>query len=579
MNGLEEVGIPGREYLREALTNCSDPLKAIEEFQIENGILLPSLHVMLPLLDLHGVRRLQFHVSVLEELKEKLLTQIENLGKGENAAQKEAKLKELLVKSFPVIRVPSLQPVVMAILKNLDHVEDKYLKQIVSEKSLYQKCDVSVKRQIWQEHQGLYGDEVSPLFSQYIKDKEQLLNQVDIGSNFFALSPRQRRQNPVIQELVKMIGKNLLLYDTTLQFLRTLFLRTKNVHYCTLRVELLMALHDADVQDITAMDPCHKFTWCLDACIREQNIDIKRSRELQGFLEGVRKGQEQVLGDLSVTLCDPYSVNFLATSALKIMNHLVANESLPRGNSVLVLILRMLNLGLHAWDILNSQVYREPKLDSEIITKFIPTLMSLVVDDQVRSVNAKLPPDDRESALTIIEHSGPVPELYEHFLAEDRLAATLATYYTFQVCKARDKQGIMRVLGTLANSHDNRALDGPFMHNLVAYFVPMGEEFANEDFCTVVFDEFFLTVLPQSNVSHQLIKLLWHVYSYLPPHRLESLMTTLSSLQLSNETSRNLFQQLQEKVAEHLQTTASKRQLDAQEDMDFAISVPTPSIS
>jgi len=71
MNGLEEVGIPGREFLREALINCSDPLKAIEEFQLENGILLPSLRTMLPLLDLHSVRRLDFHLSVLEELKEK----------------------------------------------------------------------------------------------------------------------------------------------------------------------------------------------------------------------------------------------------------------------------------------------------------------------------------------------------------------------------------------------------------------------------------------------------------------------------------------------------------------------------
>ncbi|RWS31152.1 negative elongation factor B-like protein [Leptotrombidium deliense] len=571
MNGLEKVGIPGREYLRDSLTNCSDPLKAIEEFQVENGILLPSLRVMLPLLDLHGVRRLQFHTSVLEELKDKLLGQIENLGKLD-AGVKEAKLKELLEKSFPVIRVPALQPVVMAILKNLEHVEDDYLKQIVAEKELYQNCDVSVKRQIWQEHQGLFGDEVSPLFSQYIKEKEQSLNQMDISSNFFMLSPRQRRQNPVISELVKMIGKNLLLYDTTLQFLRTLFLRTKNVHYCTLRVELLMALHDIDVQDITQMDPCHKFAWCLDACIREQNIDAKRSRELQGFLEGVRKGQEQVLGDLSVTLCDPYSINFLAMSAMKIMNHLISTEQLPRGNPILTLILRMLNLGLHAWDILNSQVYREPKLDSEIITKFIPTLMALIVDDQVRNVNAKLPPDDRESALAIIEHSGPVAELYEHFLAEDRLAATLATYYTFQVCKNRDKQGIMRVLGTLANSQDNRALDGPFMHNLVAYFVPMCEEFANEDFCTVVFDEFFLTVLPQSNVAHQLIKLLWHIYSSLPPHRLDSLMKTLSSFQLYNETSRTALQKLQEKVADHQQSTGSRRNVDSQDD-DFAVNV------
>ena len=33
--GLEEIGIPGRDYLREALTSCTDPLKAIEDFQVK----------------------------------------------------------------------------------------------------------------------------------------------------------------------------------------------------------------------------------------------------------------------------------------------------------------------------------------------------------------------------------------------------------------------------------------------------------------------------------------------------------------------------------------------------------------
>ena len=39
-----------------------------------------------------------------------------------------------------------------------------------------------------------------------------------------------------------------------------------------------------------------QFTWCLDACIRERFVDSKRARELQGFLDGVKKGHEQVLG-------------------------------------------------------------------------------------------------------------------------------------------------------------------------------------------------------------------------------------------------------------------------------------------
>lgn len=55
-----------------------------------------------------------------------------------------------------------------------------------------------------------------------------------------------------------MVGKNVKLYDMVLQFLRTLFLRTRNVHYCTLRAELLMSLHELDVGDICSVDPCHK---------------------------------------------------------------------------------------------------------------------------------------------------------------------------------------------------------------------------------------------------------------------------------------------------------------------------------
>lgn len=107
--------------------------------------------------------------------------------------------------------------------------------------------------------------------------------------NFFAfqISPKGRRSATVIKTLAEMIGSSVKLYDMTLQFLRTLFLRTRNVHYCTLRAELLMALHDLEIQDIISVDPCHKFTWCLDACIREKNVDVKRSRELQGRLSNV----------------------------------------------------------------------------------------------------------------------------------------------------------------------------------------------------------------------------------------------------------------------------------------------------
>ena len=169
-----------------------------------------------------------------------------------------------------------------------------------------------VKQQIWKDNQTLFGKEVSPLLSRYIEHSERVLfacPPADVAAahhmgsdggggsgDFFSRSPKCRRQTEVVQALSRMVGKSVRLYDMVLQFLRTLFLRTRNAHYCTLRAELLMTLHDLEVHDICSVDPCHKFTWCLDACVRERHVDAKRAKELQGFLDGVRRGQEQVLG-------------------------------------------------------------------------------------------------------------------------------------------------------------------------------------------------------------------------------------------------------------------------------------------
>lgn len=32
--GLEDVNVPGQSFLQDALTSCTDPLKAIETFQV-----------------------------------------------------------------------------------------------------------------------------------------------------------------------------------------------------------------------------------------------------------------------------------------------------------------------------------------------------------------------------------------------------------------------------------------------------------------------------------------------------------------------------------------------------------------
>ena len=70
---------------------------------------------------------------------------------------------------------------------------------MMADKELYRACAVEVKRQIWQDNQALFGDEVSPLLKQYIVEKESALfsTELSVLHNFFSPSPKTRRQGEV----------------------------------------------------------------------------------------------------------------------------------------------------------------------------------------------------------------------------------------------------------------------------------------------------------------------------------------------------------------------------------------------
>lgn len=123
-------------------------------------------------------------------MREKLINHINEIGKHEGK-ERDQKLRELLVKSFPVVKVKAMRPIVMAILKNTPQIDDHYLRVLVRDRELYNDTDTEVKRQIWKDNQSLFGDEVSPLLSQYISEKENVLfDHTNLGTQFFGPSPK-----------------------------------------------------------------------------------------------------------------------------------------------------------------------------------------------------------------------------------------------------------------------------------------------------------------------------------------------------------------------------------------------------
>ncbi|XP_011723198.2 negative elongation factor B [Macaca nemestrina] len=571
--GLQDLGVANGEDLKETLTNCTEPLKAIEQFQTENGVLLPSLQSALPFLDLHGTPRLEFHQSVFDELRDKLLERVSAIASEGKAEERYKKLEDLLEKSFSLVKMPSLQPVVMCVMKHLPKVPEKKLKLVMADKELYRACAVEVKRQIWQDNQALFGDEVSPLLKQYILEKESALfsTELSVLHNFFSPSPKTRRQGEVVQRLTQMVGKNVKLYDMVLQFLRTLFLRTRNVHYCTLRAELLMSLHDLDVGEICTVDPCHKFTWCLDACIRERFVDSKRARELQGFLDGVKKGQEQVLGDLSMILCDPFAINTLALSTVRHLQELVGQETLPRDSPDLLLLLRLLALGQGAWDMIDSQVFKEPKMEVELITRFLPMLMSFLVDDYTFNVDQKLPAEEKAP----VSYPNTLPESFTKFLQEQRMACEVGLYYVLHITKQRNKNALLRLLPGLVETFGDLAFGDIFLHLLTGSLALLADEFALEDFCSSLFDGFFLTASPRKeNVHRHALRLLIHLHPRVAPSKLEALQKALEPTGQSGEAVKELYSQLGEK----LEQLDHRKPSPAQAAETPALELPLPSV-
>lgn len=71
---------------------------------------------------------------------------------------------------------------------------------------------------------------------------------------------------------------------------------------------------------------------------------------------------------------------------------------------------------------------------------------------------------------------GPPPDACQAYVQESSVASIIAMYYTLHTAKHKDRVGLMRVLGALANCDSDRAFEDPFLHFLVSFFFFFTEE-------------------------------------------------------------------------------------------------------
>jgi negative elongation factor B len=113
-----------------------------------------------------------------------------------------------------------------------------------------------------------------------------------------------------------MIGTNIKLYDIVRTSLQKLFLRTKIVHYSSLRLLLLMAFHDLENNSVSKSDSIHIFVWTLDAASKERKLDVKKQREIEQFLDAHARDTDIINKHIPFVLADPNIVSILAKSCV-----------------------------------------------------------------------------------------------------------------------------------------------------------------------------------------------------------------------------------------------------------------------
>lgn len=129
------------------------------------------------------------------------------------------------------------------------------------------------------------------------------------------------------------------------------------------------------------------------------------------------------------------------------------------------------------------------------------------------------------------------------------MACEVGLYYVLHITKQRNKNALLRLLPGLVETFGDLAFSDIFLHLLTGSLALLADEFALEDFCSSLFDGFFLTASPRKeNVHRHVLRLLLHLHPRVAPSKLEALQKALEPTGQSGEAVKELYSQLGEKL-------------------------------
>ncbi|GAM18670.1 hypothetical protein SAMD00019534_018450 [Acytostelium subglobosum LB1] len=292
------------------------------------------------------------------------------------------KLEALLDKSFPYIGFEELKSIPMKVMQLMQDVPFRFLKKLSETPELYEQCPLEVKRQIWLINEQLFREKLLPLMHQYVEDPYLLQDLNELLVETLLLPSKRREGNAVLQEIAELVGKSFQLYTMAVDYIKELYQHSGNPAFCTLRADLLMWLHDANLAIVYDQDCVHSFAWCVDACMREDTVDTRRVREIQSYFASLAPGK--MLSDVAMVFANPFATHCLVRNVLRHLVNVVQKKQIPKDDENIKYITLLITLSYKAHMMLRDEHYVMPHIKKPVMASFYPILASQILDDLSR---------------------------------------------------------------------------------------------------------------------------------------------------------------------------------------------------
>lgn len=466
------IGGVGVDFVANTLTTFA-PEEAIREVQAKGALSKDGCLPLLGMLDQMSMSRLEAHRGVLDLAKKVLLSRVSQLDKDRDAH----KLELLLTASFPYLGIPELRQIPLLVMDTMHEVPAQFLKQLAEDTQVFKDLPPQVQQQVWEYDKNLLQADAVPVVMSYKLEAATVASALAMDRYLSKKSPESpsvsrksiRKLSTAVQRLKQMVGTSLKIYSNIIELCVVKFrdsdaayISLREASYCSLRFQVLMALHDENVRSIFERERCHELAWTLDSCLNSQQItdrhlDLlrrffdqfsrpptnmathsqfhakvsKRKRsgaeedaESAGNMSGPQYEPNKVLGDASVLLRDPSVVYLLLSQLLEQLHQAVKDRCQPSSLPRVHLLVELLQLALSSRNMLREHAYYFAMADERVIHEFLPALTCCIVDQMILDKDQ----DTDQSTAS-------VPQALSRFLPTMELARKAAQMLTLDLLR------------------------------------------------------------------------------------------------------------------------------------------------